>query len=166
MIKYVDFDGVIFDTEPKLFNDKYYEMKKEPNFDKMKYVQDINWDKLIRNSKEINNAISILKELKSEVEILTKVNSLDNEAVAKIKILRELGIENKIILVPFNLKKTDIVSAKGNILVDDTIHNLDDWYKDGGIPIFFNKNNNDMDSWFNTNTKYKKIKTLEYLKEI
>lgn len=102
---------------------------------------------MILKSEEINNSISFLKEFKNKIEILTKVNTLDNEAVAKIKILRELGVESNIILVPFNLKKVDIVNAKNNILVDDTVHNLEDWETKKGIPIYFNKDNCDIDNW-------------------
>ena len=165
MKTYIDFDGVVFDTETLLFDKNYYEAKKLPGFDKQAYVRDLDWYELITRSKEINEAIKILKELKQSI-ILTKVNSLYNEAYAKIRILRELDIKNDIILVPFCCKKTDIVESSGNILVDDTVHNLDDWEQARGIPIFFNKDNKDMDNWFNTNTKYPKIKSLEYLKEI
>lgn len=165
MITYIDFDGVVFDTDKLLFDSNYYKAKLDKDFNKQKYVQNIDWYNLILNSEEINNAIKILKELKKSI-ILTKVNSLNNEGVAKIRILRELEIKNNIILVPFICKKTDIVDAYGNVLVDDTVHNLDDWKKDKGIPIFFNKDNLDIDNWNNVNKEYKKIKSLEYLKEV
>lgn len=90
---------------------------------------------------------------------------MENEAVAKISKLRGLGISNEVIICPFAFKKSEIVSANGNVLVDDTIHNLEDWEENGGIPIFFNKNNNDIDGWGKVNTKYPKIKSLEYLKK-
>jgi len=163
MERYVDFDGVVFDTEKILFDDNYYKMKLDPDFDKTQYVQNIDWYELISKSEEINNAINILRELKRTVKILTKVNSLDNEAKAKVRILRELDIKSDILLVPFNLKKTDIVDAEGNILVDDTIHNLEDWEQARGIPIFFNKDYLDLDNWDRKNTKYRKVKSLEFL---
>lgn len=162
---YIDFDGVIFDTETLLFGKEYKQAKLDPNFDSIKYVHNLNWYDMILKSKEINNSISLLKEFKTKVEILTKINTLDNEATAKIRILRSLGIKSNIILVPFNLKKTDVVDAKNNILIDDTVHNLDDWKLNNGIPIYFNKDNCDLDNWDNINTKYKKIKSLEYLKK-
>ncbi len=165
MKKYVDFDGVIFDTEKLLFDENYYKAMLKKDFDKVRYLQSIDWYNLIKNSKEINNSLSILRELK-DVIILTKINSLDNEGVAKIRILRELDIKNNVILVPFNLKKTEVVDAKNNILVDDAVYNLDDWNKDGGTPIFFNKDNLDRDNWDVINTKYKKINSLEYLKQL
>jgi len=163
MKKYVDCDGVIFDSEILLFDEEYRKLKQEIGFNKEKYIQQKNWDLILRKSEIINEAINILKELK-DVIILTKVNSLENEAVSKIRIFRELEIKNDIILVPYNLKKTDIVEAEGNILVDDTIHNLDDWKKCNGIPIFFNKDYGDIDGWGNINKNYPKIKSLEYLK--
>ena len=163
MIKYIDFDGVMFDTESILFDENYYRANHEPNFNKDVYVQNIDWYEIIKKSKEINEAIKILKEMKDAI-ILTKVNSLYNEGNAKIRILRELEVRNNIILVPYNLKKTDVVYAEGNILADDTIHNLDDWEKDKGIPFFFSKDGRDIDNWGNLNTKYTKIKSLEYLK--
>lgn len=162
---YIDFDGVIFDTKTLLFGNDYKLAKLNPNFDKVKYVKDLNWYDMILKSEEINNSISFLKEFKNKIEILTKVNTLDNEATAKIKILRELGVESNIILVPFNLKKVDIVNAKNNILVDDTVHNLEEWETKKGIPIYFNKDNCDIDNWDNKNTKYEKITSLEYLRK-
>lgn len=164
MKKYVDCDGVIFDSIPVLFDEEYIILSRKKDFNEEKYVKEKNWDLILRKSEIINDAINILKELK-DVIILTKVNSLENESASKIRIFRELDIKNDIILVPYNFKKTDIVSAEGNILVDDTVHNLDDWKKCNGIPIFFNKDNIDIDGWGNTNKNYPKIKSLEYLKK-
>lgn len=163
MERYVDIDGVVFNTEEFLFDENYYRMKLKPDFDKYKYIQNIDWYELINKSGEINNSIKILKELKKTIKLLTKVNSLENEATAKIHILRKLDVKCDIILVPFNLKKTDVVDAEGNLLVDDTVHNLDDWYMKKGNPIFFNKDNLDVDGWNNVNTKYRKVKSLEFL---
>lgn len=163
---YVDFDGVILDTLSLLFDDNYYKIQNSLNFDKKKYMQEVNWEHLLLKSKVINNSLEILSELQDKITILTKINSLDNEGIAKIKFLRSHGIYSDVILVPYNLKKSDVVNAKNNILIDDTIHNLDDWYLDGGTSIFFNKDNMDKDNWGNVNSKYKKIKDLEYLKDI
>ena len=56
-----------------------------------------------------------------------------------------------------------MVSAKGNILIDDKVYNLDEWVDNGGIGIFFNKDNLDYDVRGNENTKYKKINSLDIL---
>lgn len=161
---YIDFDGVIFDTINYLFDENYYKMKQDPNFDTQEYVTNADWYNLILKSGEINDSISILKELK-EALILTKVNSLFNEGASKVKVLRELGVKNDIILVPFCFKKTEIVGAKGNILVDDTVHNLDEWEEKGGIPLFFNGHGKDIDDYGKINTRHRKIKSLASLKE-
>lgn len=161
---YIDFDGVLFDIEDLLFEEYKILKAKGIKVDKLKYMQNKDWEELINKSEIINNAIEILRGLK-EAAILTKVHSMENEAVAKIRKLRSLGISNEVIICPFQLKKSEIVCAKDNILVDDTIHNLEDWEEKGGIPIFFNKNNSDIDGWNQVNTKYPKIKSLEYLKK-
>ena len=165
MKRYVDCDGVIFDSEILLFDDEYRNLKIQEEFSKIKYIQTKDWYEILKKSEVINDAINILKELR-DVAILTKVHSMENEGVAKIKFLRELGIRNEIILSPFTVKKTDVVDPFGNILVDDTVHNLDDWKALGGIPIFFNKDGLDVDGWGKVNTNYPKIKSLEYLKKI
>lgn len=165
MKKYVDCDGVIFNSEFWLFDDEYRRLKIQDEFDKIKYIQTKDWNEILSKSEIINDAINILKELR-DVAILTKVHSMENEGVAKIKMFRSLDIKNEIILCPFTVKKTDVVDPRGNILVDDTVHNLDDWKKLGGIPIFFNMNNSDIDGWGRINTDYPKIKSLDYLKKI
>ena len=56
---YVDFDGVILDTEELLF----YEWRKNENrhllseFDKIKYIQKTDWSYVINNSKIINDSL-------------------------------------------------------------------------------------------------------------
>lgn len=165
---YVDFDGVILDTEELLF----YEWKKNPNrhllseFDKIKYIQKTDWDYVINNSKIINDSIYYLKHMDpKESSILTKIHSLDNEGVAKVKWLRECGIKQSIILVPYMVKKTEMVDACGNILIDDSLRNLDDWSNDNGIPIFFDINDDGYDSWKQPNIKrYKRVLDLSKIK--
>ena len=75
--------------------------------------------------------------------------------------MRSLGVLNDVILSPFPLKKCEVVNAKGNILIDDTVHNLDDWQNSDGLPIYFNKDNKDIDGWNNRNTEYKRIRKLD-----
>ena len=88
---YIDFDGVILDTEPLLFE----EWRKNPNrhllseSEKIKYMKKNNWNYIINNSDIINNTIYYLKQMNSsDSYILTKVHSLQNESVEKIKRLR------------------------------------------------------------------------------
>lgn len=164
MKTYIDFDGVIIDSEKKLFED-YHKLNIRNQDTKKEHIQKYDWTELLDNSEIINNAIEILKELSlQDIAVLTKVFSADNEGAAKIKSLRKLGIFCEVILVPYNLNKTDVVDPKGNILVDDTVHNLDDWNNKGGIPIFFNKDNLDIDGWDNQNKIYTKINRLDKIK--
>lgn len=160
-MNYIDFDQVILATEEELFKE-YFEKKAQGiKLDKQKYLEEFDWDWLVFNSEVIADAIEIIKIVPND-KILTKVHSL-KEASAKIKFLRANNVTNEIIIVPGNHKKTDLVSAKGNILIDDAVHNLDDWSNAGGIAYFFNKDNLDTDNWGVTNTKYKKINNLKIL---
>lgn len=160
-MNYIDFDQVILATEEELFKE-YLEKKAQGiKLDKQKYLEEFNWDWLVFNSEVIADAIEIIKSVPND-KILTKVHSL-KEASAKIKFLRANNVTNEIIIVPGNHKKTDLVSAKGNVLIDDAVHNLDDWSNAGGIAYFFNKDNLDTDNWGVTNTKYKKINNLKIL---
>lgn len=165
--KYVDFDGVVIDSEIHLFDEDYISLKDRKiitnEYEKIIYIQNKNWEKILSKSEIINNAIEILRMVKDDVSILTKIHSMENEGTAKVRLLRSLGIENDIILCPYTLKKTDVVDPRGNILIDDTIHNLDDWALGGGIPIYFNKDNSDIDGWNRENKLYVKTKSLDFL---
>lgn len=165
MKKYIDFDGVIMDTEDLLFY--FYRKMKEKGvkLDKLKYIQNFDWDVLLNEAKDIDDAIEVLKTMK-DAAILTKIHSMENEGCAKVKFLREHGVKNEIILVPYQLKKVELVNPFGNILIDDNISNLNEWHNKGGIPIYFNKDNLDVDTWGITNEIYPKIKSLKQLNNI
>ena len=162
---YIDFDDVIVNTSEVLVNT--YNLEHNTKVD---YVTDenfmINYDynKLLNDSDSINNSIEILKRLdQNKISILTKVLSLDNEGLAKIKYLRNNGIECNVILVPEHAKKTDVVKVEGCILVDDLIKNLDDWSNKGGISIFFDRYGTNIDALGVKNTKYKSTNSLDIL---
>lgn len=158
---YIDFDGVILDTV-KLMFEEWDNCDKVEEMDRKKYFQNLNWKYILNNSSEINNSISYLKQMNSKKTcILTKINSLDNEGVAKVEWVRENNIKQNIILVPYTTSKADIVDAKGNILIDDCLKNLDEWEKNGGTGILFDINNDNYDSWNMPNEKgYKTISDL------
>ena len=164
---YIDFDGVILDTEKLLF--KEWRMNPNrlnlPEGEKIKYMQRADWNYIINNSPAINNSIDYLKKMNSENNaILTKIHSMENEGYAKFKWIRENGIILPITFVPFYCKKTDIVNACGNILIDDCLKNLDDWTKMGGEGIFFDMNDDNVDSWQQKNVKgYQKVLSLSKL---
>ena len=164
MKKYVDFDGVIKDTYQPLFEDYWERQKNGEYIDDTEHVIRKDWIYVLARSPIINNAINILNEI-ADVSVCTRIHSLENEGVAKIRDLRHLGLKCDIILVPYQVKKTDVVDARGNILVDDAIFNLDEWVMAGGIPIFFDNNGTNIDGWGAKNTKYVRTRTLEILKK-
>lgn len=164
-MRYIDFDGVILDTEDLLFE----EWRKNPNrhllppMAKIQYIHDADWKYILENSPEINDSFYILKNLNpNQNAILTKIHSMSNEGYSKIKFIRNKGIEIPIYLVPYPKKKTDIVEAYGNILVDDGLRNLDEWVEAGGYPMFFDKEETNIDPWGQHNTKgYQRVLRID-----
>ena len=100
-----------------------------------------------------------------ESAILTKVHSTQ-EADAKINYFKNLGIDQKVIPVFYPLKKNDVVDAKDNILIDDSLRNLRQWVMDGGYPMFFDKYENNIDSWdeYNVNGFQRVLRIDENIK--
>ena len=68
--------------------------------------------------------------------MLTHVNSED-EGNSKKKYFSNEIPDLIINTVPKSIYKADFVDAKGAILVDDYLPNLDYWYENGGIPVKF-----------------------------
>ncbi len=162
---YIDFDGVIMDTEEELFREWRKNLRRHllSEDDKIKYIADTNWEYVLNHSEPINDALMYLDKMDANTTaILTKVHSLNNEGSAKIKWCRQNGIKQNIILVPYNVKKSDVVNAKGNILIDDCIKNLDEWEEKEGQGILFDVDDDDMDSWHKPNIKpYSKVLSLK-----
>ena len=154
---YIDFDGVILDTDTTIDN-----IIKDKNIDKKEYIRNCNWDNLLNSTDVINNSIKYLRESKLDINLLSKISTFE-EGIAKVKYLRDKNIDMNIHLVPTKISKSDIVKSKDNILIDDKVYNLDEWNSKGGISIFFNKDNNDIDIYGKINTKYKKISDLSML---
>ena len=138
---YIDFDGVIMDTI-----NKTYEMMDEENIDRKnneevkKFYENIDWKRLLKETKEINGAIEKVKKLndssKINVAILTHVNSLE-EAVEKVRLIRNFYDDITVIPVPKAISKTKMVHTKNAILVDDYTGNLVEWRSEDGIGIKF-----------------------------
>ena len=154
---YIDFDGVILDTDTTIDN-----IISDKNIDKKEYIKTCDWDNLLNNTDIINNSLKYLKESKKDINLLSKISTLE-EGIGKVKYLKDNGIDMNIHLVPTKISKSDIVNPKGNILIDDKVYNLDEWNSKGGIPIFFNKDNNDIDIYGKVNIEYKKISDLRLL---
>ena len=167
-MRYIDFDGVILDTEDLLF----YEWRKNPyrhslpESEKIKYIQESDWHKILNESPIINDAIYILKHMNpKESAILTKVHS-DYEASEKNIFLRSQGVMQEIISVPYNERKCDIVDPKNNILIDDSVKNLSEWEEKGGYPMFFDRKENNIDSWGMLNDKgYQRVLRIDVKKD-
>lgn len=151
MKRYIDCDGVILNTEVGLF-DEYYRLKEHnPDLKRLQYLQQLDWNYWISHAQVLDDAVNILKSHDpSLADILTKVHSLE-EACVKIKYFRDLGVKNNIIIVPFEISKSSVVSAKGNILVDDSNTNLFEWGAEGGYSVHYGF----------TDSEFPKIDTLE-----
>ena len=153
---YVDFDGVLLDTDSVI--DKEF----DGNGDRRDFIKNYDWFKLMRDDLIINNALDYINNSKYEVSLLSKISSMC-EGQAKIKYLRNKGVKIDINLVPTLINKCDVVNAYGNVLIDDKIVNLDSWSNSGGISIYFNKNSKDTDIHGDINTKYPMISDLSCL---
>jgi len=135
---FIDFDGVIFDTEQRVVEQK----NKNPNISWDEFFENLDWFKLLEEAKVINYAIEHILEAQSkgkQIQILTKIHTL-LEMQAKVYALRRRKVEVPILFVPPHVKKSQIyIPNNGEILVDDSIKNLVDWKKNGGTSIYFNE---------------------------
>lgn len=140
---YIDFDGVIMDTIPFLYEglekskiDLKDEMAKRNFFAKFDY------SKIINDTNILNDSINSIKKLKKsnlfQISILTHINSLE-EGIVKINYLRKYFKDITIVLTPKQIEKTEMVHSKDAILVDDYSGNLRIWKTKGGIPVRFSK---------------------------
>ncbi len=155
---YVDFDGVLLDT------DSVIDSEFDGYGDRREFVKNYDWFRLMRDDLIINDAFKYINESKYSINLLSKISSMC-EGQAKIKYLREKGINIDINLVPTLINKCDVVNACGNILIDDKIVNLDSWSSNGGISIFFNKDGKNIDIHGDINTKYPMVSDLRCLIE-
>lgn len=163
MKKYVDFDGVILDDLDILFKDYDKFLKNKIVKDDIDYVKKISWERVLKEAEVINNSLDYLMDNPDAI-ILTKIHSLENEGDSKIAYLRKNGIKNDIIIAPYKFEKHEVVSALGNLLIDDSIRNLINWKKAGGIPIFFDKNGDGIDPFGDKNKEFESVKDLSILK--
>ncbi len=141
---YIDFDGVIMDTIPLLYNEL---AKNNVSLDNEEEVRRVfaafDFTAIIKDKNILNDSIDCIHKLldskKFEIGFLTHVNSL-NEGVVKVQYLRKHFKNNvSIILVPRQLSKPKMVHSKDAILVDDYTGNLKEWEETGGISIKFSK---------------------------
>ncbi len=152
---FVDFDGVILDSQDRFLID----MKDNVDFDDwFDYLNSLDWYKFLRECNEIDDSISVLKklqELKKLRAIITSIHSND-EMTQKLIFLREKEIYVPVLYVPPKTEKSKVyLPNKNDILVDDKIRNCRDWENAGGSSILF-------DSHLEKPEK-QKIKTLKDL---
>ncbi len=141
---YIDFDGVIMDTIPLLYNEL---AKNNVSIGDEKEVRRVfaafDFSTIIKDKNILNDSIDCIKKLldskRFEISFLSHINSLE-EGVVKVQYLRRHFKNNvTIILVPRELSKPKMVHSKGAILVDDFSGNLKEWEDTGGIAIRFSK---------------------------
>ena len=160
---YIDFDGVILDTLPPV-----YDLARKLNIDYKTQSKEvgllfskIDWVELIEESPELNNSINNIKKLKESkkfnISILTHVNSL-KEAKAKIEFINGIYDDLTIIPVPKSCSKTMMTQTKNAILVDDFSGNLKEWEQSGGIAVKFVREKE--------NSEFKEISSLDELIEM
>lgn len=138
---YIDFDGVIMDTNRVTYDMLDRLEVDRSDSDKMgEFYANLNWKKVLSLTPIINDGFNCIKKLyatgKCNIAILTHVNSID-EAIAKINFIRKYVKDVAIIPVPRELPKTKMCSVKDAVLIDDYSGNLIEWEKEGGIGIQF-----------------------------
>jgi hypothetical protein len=155
---YIDCDGVILDTERGLFERLMLEQKRNPSLTELEYLQKLDWHSWLRQAGDINDSIYILNHHNPDsADILTTVQSIE-EGFQKISYFRELGVKNNIILVPYQIKKCDIVNPSNHILIDNACkRNLDPWFNNGGLPVLFTMKDEEQRQLFD----YYSISSLE-----
>lgn len=141
---YIDFDGVVMDTIPLLYNELEKKGVKLGEEESIRRVfGSFDFSKIIKDKNILNDSIECIHKLidskKFEISFLSHVNSLD-EGIVKIKYLRKHFKDNiTIIIVPKSVSKPKMVHSEGAILVDDFSGNLKEWQESGGISIRFSK---------------------------
>lgn len=162
---YIDFDGVILDSEERMLERKncagfhnHNDKKEYESYFEYTNLHPEEWDYIIKEGNSINNSVEIIRELenlKKQIAILTKIHTL-YEMKVKIEDLRNnRKIHSPIIFVPPGVKKHNIVIPNGQILIDDSKKNIKLWKENGGKGYVFDKNI--------SNNTCNKVKSLEFL---
>lgn len=135
---FIDFDGVILDSERLMLERKEYLG--------------------LKNHDSKLESVEIIKELEilmKKIAILTKIHTL-NEMNVKVDVLRnKFKIMCPIIFVPPGAKKYQVIVPNNQLLIDDSKKNIDEWIKNGGTGLVF-------DPLIEKNDSYK-VKNLEFL---
>ena len=154
--KFIDFNGVILDTESRMI-----ELKRQyPGLTWNEFANTLDWDFLLRTSPVIDDAIALLQEVSqmddARTTILTNVDLIVEE-IAKVHFLRNQGITLPIQFVPPSIQKSEVyIPDKDDILVDDRPDNVMFLNQCGGKGYLFDPNDQFPES-------LPKIKSLKYL---
>ena len=139
---YIDFDGVILDTIPHL-----YQAADEAGRERSdsKFYETFDFKKILKDENILNDSINCIQKIidseKFSVAVLTHIHSLQ-EGIDKVEYLRKFFKDITIILVPKKISKTKMIHTKGAILIDDYAHNLREWESEGGISVRFSQKRN------------------------
>lgn len=162
---YIDLDGVVLDSQERMLERKYLtgftdhtDKNQFDNYFNYTNIHQEEWNYIIRDAKSINDSVEIIKELqqmKKNIAILTKINTL-KEMEVKIDDLRNhRKIFIPIIFVPPSAKKHQVIMPNKQLLIDDYQKNVYQWIENGGKGLIFDQNLTK-----NTNQK---VKSLEFL---
>ena len=162
---FIDFDGVILDSEERMLDRKYdlgfHDHKNKSEFEQYFEYTKLHpeeWDYIIREAKSINNSVEIIRELenlKKKIAILTKIHTI-YEMEVKTDVLRD-DVKSlcPLIFVPPGFKKHQVVIPNNQLLIDDSKRNIARWIENGGEGLIFDKS-------LEKDTKGK-VKSLEFL---
>jgi len=140
---YIDFDGVILDTIPHLY-DSLKKAGIDPKWsdEATEFLGKFDFKTIIKDEYILNDSINSIKKILDsnlfEVSILTHVTSL-SEAEVKINYIRKYFEQMTIMVVPKSVPKTSVIHSEGAILIDDYAGNLKEWESKGGIGVRFSK---------------------------
>jgi len=150
----LDCDGVLLDSETRIWKLR----KEKSNLSWDDFFQIVDWEKLYQEAEEIENSLHIVRKLQKKghnLAILTKTHMI-REGISKVKRLREEDITVPIIMVPPDIKKSEIyIPDKKSLLVDDNLKMVKDWREKGGEAILFDINN--------SSDEKQKVKSLKFL---
>lgn len=139
---YIDFDGVILDTIPHLYN-AADEARKERH--DVAFYATFDFKKILKDENILNDSINCIQKIidseKFSVAVLTHIHSLQ-EGIDKVEYIRKHFKDITIILVPKKISKTKMIHTEGAILIDDYADNLREWESEGGISVRFSQKRN------------------------
>ena len=136
---YFDYDGVIGNTEDRLFDE--YERQKEylEGLTRRQYLINLDWYDWLKKKGPRGTSFEVLKKHDpKDASILTSCCSI-KEGESKVLYLRENGINNNIIIVPIDIPKYMVVNPKRNLLVEDNLENAVGWIQNGGYALIVSK---------------------------